>query len=70
MPHRRAILLAPLAASIGVNADAETISEEAIHAILVRRIDVGHQSTGIVAVVSDRAGNRLFTYGRPDTPDN
>ena len=70
MPHRRAILLAPLAASIGVNADAETLSEEAIHAILVRRIDVGHQSTGIVAVVSDRAGNRLFTYGRPDTPDN
>jgi serine-type D-Ala-D-Ala carboxypeptidase/endopeptidase len=56
MPHR--------------NADAETLSEEAIHAILVRRIDLGHQSTGIVAVVSDKAGNRLFTYGRPDTPDN
>jgi D-alanyl-D-alanine-carboxypeptidase/D-alanyl-D-alanine-endopeptidase len=71
MPHRRAFLLAPLAASVGaINADAETFSEEAIQAILVQRIDVGHQSTGIVAVVSDKAGNRLFTYGRPDTPDN
>ena len=71
MPRRRAILLAPLAASIGaVNTNAETLSEEAIHAILARRIDVGHQSTGIIAVVSDKAGNRLVTYGRPDTPDN
>jgi serine-type D-Ala-D-Ala carboxypeptidase/endopeptidase len=52
------------------NADTETLSEEAIHAILARRIDVGHQSTGGVAVVSDKAGNRLLTYGRPDTPEN
>jgi CubicO group peptidase (beta-lactamase class C family) len=71
MPHRRAILFATLAASIGgVSADAEALSEEAIHAILAERIDVGRQSTGIVAVVSDSAGSRLFTYGRPDTPDN
>jgi hypothetical protein len=52
------------------NAHAETLSEEAVHAILVRRIDLGHQSTGIVAVVSDKAGSRLFTYGRLDTSDD
>jgi serine-type D-Ala-D-Ala carboxypeptidase/endopeptidase len=71
MTHRRTILLATLAASIGgVSADAASLSGETIHAILAERIDVGRQSTGIIAVVSDSAGSRLFAYGQPDTPDN
>lgn len=69
MPHRLAILPATRIASIG-SASAESLSSEAIHAILTERIEVGRQSTGIVAVVSDSTGSRLFTYGRPDTPDN
>jgi hypothetical protein len=57
MAHRRAILLAPLAASIGeFNADAEPLSAEAIHAILVQRIDVGHQSTGSSQLSATRQG--------------
>jgi D-alanyl-D-alanine-carboxypeptidase/D-alanyl-D-alanine-endopeptidase len=69
--HRRAILLAALATSVGVGSrDATALSDEEIHAILAQRVDVGRQSTGIVAVTSGSAGNRLFTYGRPDTPDN
>jgi serine-type D-Ala-D-Ala carboxypeptidase/endopeptidase len=49
---------------------SRALSAEAIHAILAERIDVGRQSTGIVAVVNDGAGSRLFTYGEPDTADN
>jgi len=50
MPHRRALLLATLAASIGgVRANAEALSDEALGGILAERIDVGGRSTGIVA---------------------
>jgi serine-type D-Ala-D-Ala carboxypeptidase/endopeptidase len=68
MPQHLAILPATRIASIG-SASAESLSTDRIRAILTERIEVGRQSTGIVAVVRDHAERRLFTYGRPDTPD-
>ncbi|TMJ61042.1 MAG: beta-lactamase family protein, partial [Alphaproteobacteria bacterium] len=66
-----AMLLGTLTASIGGGrAGAVGLSAGAILAILAERVDVGKQSTGIVAVVSDDDASRQFTYGRPDTSDN
>jgi CubicO group peptidase (beta-lactamase class C family) len=71
MLYRRAVLVGALAASIsGVRADAAAPSDEAIQAMLQERVGSDRQSTGIVAVVSDAGGSRLFAYGRPGTADN
>jgi serine-type D-Ala-D-Ala carboxypeptidase/endopeptidase len=71
MLHRRAVLIGALAASIGgVRAYADAPSDDAIHAILQERVGKDRENTGIVAVVSDSAGSRLFAYGAPGTPDN
>ena len=67
----RATSSSTLTASIGGGrAGAVGLSAGAILAILAERVDVGKQSTGIVAVVSDDDASRQFTYGRPDTSDN
>jgi CubicO group peptidase (beta-lactamase class C family) len=71
MLHRRSVLVGALAASIsGVRADAAAPSDEAIQAMLQERVGSDQESTGIVAVVSDAAGNRLSAYGRAGTADN
>jgi CubicO group peptidase (beta-lactamase class C family) len=70
MLHRREVFLGALAACFsGVGADAEAPSDEAIHAML-ERVGKDRESTGIVAVVSDADGSRLFAYGRAGTADN
>jgi serine-type D-Ala-D-Ala carboxypeptidase/endopeptidase len=71
MLHRREVLLGALAASFGgVRAYAEAPSDAAVEAMLQERVGKDRESTGIVAVVSDSAGSRLFAYGAPGTPDN
>jgi serine-type D-Ala-D-Ala carboxypeptidase/endopeptidase len=68
--HRREIFLGALAASIGgVRADAAAPSDAAVQAILQERVGKHRDSTGIVAVVSDSAGNRLFAYGAAGAAD-
>jgi CubicO group peptidase (beta-lactamase class C family) len=71
MLDRRVVLVGAVAASIGgVRANADAPSDEAIHAILQERVGKHRESTGIVAVVGDGAGSRLFAYGRSGTADN
>jgi CubicO group peptidase (beta-lactamase class C family) len=71
MLHRRAFLIGTLAASVGgIPAYADALAGETIHAILAKRVGIDRESSGIVAVVSDAAGSRLFTYGSADTADN
>jgi serine-type D-Ala-D-Ala carboxypeptidase/endopeptidase len=60
-----------LAASFGgFRAYADAPSDAAVQAMLQERAGKDRESTGIVAVVSDGAGSRLFAYGAPGTPDN
>ena len=71
MLHRRTFLIGALAASVGgIPAYADALAGETIHAILAKRIGIERESSGIVAVVSDAAGSRLFTYGSADNADN
>ena len=71
MLHRRTFLIGALAASVGgIPAYADALADETIHAILAKRIGIERESSGIVAVVSDAAGSRLFTYGSADNADN
>ena len=64
MLRRRDFLIGVLSASVGgVRAYAAAPSDEAIHAMLEERVDIG-----IVAVISDGAGGRLSAAGRPGTP--
>jgi D-alanyl-D-alanine-carboxypeptidase/D-alanyl-D-alanine-endopeptidase len=71
MLHRRAVLVGALAASFGgFRAYADAPSDAAVQAMLQERVGKDRESTGIVAVVSDHAGSRLFAFGAPGTPDN
>jgi hypothetical protein len=46
------------------------LADETVHAILAKRVGIDRESSGIVAVVNDAAGSRLFTYGSADIADN
>jgi serine-type D-Ala-D-Ala carboxypeptidase/endopeptidase len=71
MLHRRTFLIGALADSVGgISAYADALADETIHAMLVKRLGIDRESAGIVAVVSDAAGNRLFTYGSANSADN
>jgi len=70
MTSRRALLLGTLAGpAAAAGARAELPAEDTIRAILKERVEIGRQSTGIVAMVVDKTGQHLVTFGRPDTPD-
>jgi D-alanyl-D-alanine-carboxypeptidase/D-alanyl-D-alanine-endopeptidase len=67
MLQRRQFLLAALAVSGWAHrATAETLSADAIRAILQDRVDVARQSVGIVASALSSTGRRLVAYGRSD----
>jgi serine-type D-Ala-D-Ala carboxypeptidase/endopeptidase len=69
--HRRTFLIGALAASVGaLPAYADALTDETIHAMLAKRLGIDRESSGIVAVVRDAAGSRLFTFGSADTADN
>lgn len=71
MPDRRAVMLGALAASFaGPRAYADVPPDAAIQAILQEFVGGDGESTGMVAVVSDSAGSRLFTYGASGAADN
>jgi serine-type D-Ala-D-Ala carboxypeptidase/endopeptidase len=68
MLHRREVLLGGIA--VGFSASADAPSDAAVQAILQQCVGKDRDSTGIVAVVSDNAGSRLFTYGASGAADN
>jgi serine-type D-Ala-D-Ala carboxypeptidase/endopeptidase len=71
MPDRRAVMLGALAASFAApRAYADVPSDAAIQAMLQECVGKDGESTGIVAIVSDSAGSRLFTYGGSGAADN
>jgi CubicO group peptidase (beta-lactamase class C family) len=70
MTRRRALLLGSLTApTAGIRAYAALPAQDTIRAILRERVEIGRQSTGIVAMAIDKTEQRLVTFGRPDTPD-
>lgn len=79
MLHRRSVLLGALALSLRTGqAQAQTSSEEDIAAVLKEtldallkeRVDVGRESTGLVAAVLDGRRRIDAAYGRSDSADN
>lgn len=72
MLHRREVFLGALAASFGggFRAHADAPSDAAIRAMVQGSVGKDRESTGIVAVISDGAGSRLFAYGASGTADN
>jgi D-alanyl-D-alanine-carboxypeptidase/D-alanyl-D-alanine-endopeptidase len=65
MPNRRDFLIGALAWSIAASrARAQTPTDEAIRAILQERVEVAHQSVGIVAGLIHSSGRQLVTYGQ------
>ena len=71
MLHRRAVVLGGLALSLGAGyARAQAPAEESLSTILKERVDIGRETTGLVAVVLD-GGRRIdAAYGRSDAADN
>jgi D-alanyl-D-alanine-carboxypeptidase/D-alanyl-D-alanine-endopeptidase len=70
MTRRRALLLGSLVAPLaGTRAYAELPAPDTIRAILKERVEIGRQSTGIVAMAIGKSDRRLVTFGRPDTQD-
>ena len=69
--HRRSVLSGGLAFAAGMGRSFALASpEEDIAALLKASVDVGHHSTGLVAVVLDD-GRRIDTaYGHSDSADN
>lgn len=71
MLHRRDVLLAALAASAGgFRAYADAPSDAAVQAILQECVGNDREKAGVVAVVSDPAGSRVFVDGAAGSPDN
>jgi hypothetical protein len=72
MPRRRAFLLGAVATFGRLSrASTETLSDDAIHAILKERVDVDQHGTGIVSGMLDASGRRLDqiqTHGVPPAP--
>jgi CubicO group peptidase (beta-lactamase class C family) len=65
-----ALLLAGVAAASHARAQTAAIPNDAeIRRILVERIDVQHQSVGIVVGVIDPTGRRIISYGSPAKND-
>jgi len=71
MLHRRSVLLGGLALSLGGGyARAQASAEESLSTLLRERVDIGRETTGLVAVVLD-GGRRIdAAYGRSDSTDN
>jgi D-alanyl-D-alanine-carboxypeptidase/D-alanyl-D-alanine-endopeptidase len=71
MLDRRAFMLGALTALFaGLRAYADEPPDLAIQTILQERVGKDRESTGIVAVLSDSTGSRLFTYGASSAADN
>ena len=71
MLDRRAFMLGALTALFaGLGAYADEPPDLAIQTILQERVGKDRESTGIVAVLSDSTGSRLFTYGASGAADN
>jgi CubicO group peptidase (beta-lactamase class C family) len=71
MLDRRAFMLAPaMALFTGLRAYADVPADAGIQAVLQECVGKDRDSTGIVAVLSDSTGSRLFTYGASGTADN
>jgi serine-type D-Ala-D-Ala carboxypeptidase/endopeptidase len=79
MLHRRSVLSGGLAFTFGIGRSwAQTSPEENIAAVLTEtldarlkeRVDVGRESTGLVAVVLDGRRRIDAAYGRSDSADN
>ena len=71
MPDRRAFMLGALTAWFaGLRAYADEPPDAAIQAILQKWVGKDRDSTGMVAVLSDSTGSRLFTYGASGAADN
>ena len=69
--YRRSVLSGGLAFAAGMGRSWALASpEEDIAALLKASVDVGHQSTGLVAVVLDEGRRIDAAYGRSDSADN
>ena len=71
MLHRRSVLSGGLAFAAGVGRCWALASpEDDLAALLKASVDVGHQTTGLVAVVLDGSRRIDAAYGRSDSADN
>ena len=71
MLHRRSVLLGGLALSFGAgNAWAQASAEESLATLLKERVDIGRETTGLVAVVLDGTKRIDAAYGSSDSADN
>ena len=71
MLHRRAVLLGGLALSLAASrARAQITTEESISTLLKERVDIGRESTGLVALVLDGDRRVDAAYGRSHAADN
>jgi len=79
MLHRRSVLSGGLALALGTRRswaqtspeeDIAAVLKETLDALLKERVDVGRESTGLVAIVLDGRRRIDAAYGRPDSADD
>ena len=70
MMHRRSVLVGILAATAAARAFANDIDDDKVRTVLKEHIGAGEQNTGLVAVISDKAGSRIVAYGHTGMQDN
>jgi CubicO group peptidase (beta-lactamase class C family) len=71
MPHRRSVLLGGLALSLRPAWGwAQTSAGQDIAGILRERVDVGRESTGLVAALLDGERRSVFAYGQSGSENN
>src|SRR4026208_517141 len=70
MPASRGLLLGIVfGATLATSAGARPVDEQALHAMLVERVDVRKWGTGIVVGISSPQGRQIVSYGTLSVQD-